>query len=294
MAEPASPLESQTWRPNEEIASALEETADLLEAQEANPFRVRAYRHAAATVRDLKRPVGEVLATQGLEGLTELPAIGQSLAHAIEQLASAGRLSLLERLRGDSVAEQAFATVPDIGPELAHRIHERLGIETLTELHAAANDGRLAEVPGMGEKRLRAVRESLAGRFLLESRPTTASHFESATNLCAELLDIDDQYRRLAAQRKLPRIAPSRFNPLREAWLPVLHTERDGRHYTALFSNTARAHDLGTTHDWVVIYRDDDDEHGRWTVITAIYGKLRGRRIVVGHETECRERYGVE
>jgi putative hydrolase len=72
----------------------------------------------------------------------------------------------------------------------------------------------------------------------------------------------------------------------------VLHTQRGTRHYTALFSNTARAHELGTTHDWVVIYRDDDD-HGRWTVITAQYGRLRGHRIVRGREQECARHYAT-
>ena len=105
-----------------------------------------------------------------------------------------------------------------------------------------------------------------------------------------ELLDVDGEYRRLAAKGRLPRIAPRRFNPTGEAWLPILHTQRGTRHYTALFSNTAHAHELGTTHDWVVIYRDDDD-HGRWTVITSQYGKLRGHRIVRGHERECARYY---
>lgn len=183
--------------------------------------------------------------------------------------------------------------MPDIGPELARRIHEQLGIETLAELETAANDGRLAEVPGMGRKRIRAVRESLAGRF---RRRRTAGRMiqpsEPADEVpVAELLDVDAEYRRLAAGRKLPRIAPRRFNPTGEAWLPILHTQRGDRHYTALYSNTARAHEFGTTHDWVVIYRDDDRDHGRWTVITANYGRLRGHRIVRGREDECTEYY---
>ena len=107
----------------------------------------------------------------------------------------------------------------------------------------------------------------------------------------AELLDIDDQYRRLAKQGHLPRIAPRRFNPTGEAWLPILHTQRGNRQYTALFSNTARAHELGTTHDWVVIYRDDKNDHGRWTIISALYGRLLGRRIIRGREDECEVHY---
>ena len=258
---------------NEAIAAALSETAELLAAQGANPFRVRAYRNAAATLRGLRRSVADILAAEGLDGLIHLPMIGRSLAHSIEQWVRTKRLPLLQRLRGEDVAEKAFATVPDIGPEFARRIHEQLGIETLTELQAAANDGRLAKVPGMGPKRIRAVRESLAGRFQLQGRAATAAPHAGATDVSvSELLEVDDEYRRLANQNKLPRIAPRHFNPTSEAWLPVLHTSREGRHYTALYSNTARAHEMGTTYDWVVIYRDDDRNHGRWTVITSSFG----------------------
>ena len=205
---------------------------------------------------------------------------------------ASGKFPLLERLRGDDAAERIFATVADIGPKLAQRIHEHLGIETLWELETAAQDGRLAQVPGMGQKRLRAVRESLAGRFrrpaLTKPMATTASELEAPIG---ELLEIDRQYRELAQKQQLPRIAPRRFNPTHEAWLPVLHTERESRQYTAMFSNTARAHELGTTHDWVVIYRDDDGSHGQWTVITSHFGKLRGKRVVRGREAECTSHY---
>ena len=106
-----------------------------------------------------------------------------------------------------------------------------------------------------------------------------------------ELLDIDCQYRQAAQSGKLPLIAPRRFNPTGEAWLPILHTQRDQRHYTALFSNTARAHELGTLRDWVVIYRDDHDGAGQWTVITGRFGRTRGERIVRGRESECIDYY---
>ena len=109
----------------------------------------------------------------------------------------------------------------------------------------------------------------------------------------AELLDVDREYRELAEAGKLPRIAPRRFNPTGEAWLPVLHAHRESRHYTALYSNTARAHELGTTRDWVVIYRDDHGGVGQWTAVTARLGPLRGRRIIRGRERECAVHYAL-
>lgn len=277
---------------NEEIAAAFAEAARLLEEQGANPFRVSAYRNAAETLRGLPQLAAHVFHTEGTAGLIRLPAIGRSLAHAIEQMVRTGRWPLLERLRGEDTAEHHFATVPDIGSALAHRIHEHLGIETLAELQAAANDGRLAKVPGMGCKRIRAVRESLAGRLRRDALPEAQAMPQEVADIAvSELLDIDEEYRRSEAQHKLPRIAPRRFNPTSEAWLPILHTQRHERHYTAMYSNTARAHALGTTHDWVIIFRDDEGAHGQWTVITSQYGKLRGRRIVRGRESDCRVFY---
>jgi hypothetical protein len=105
-----------------------------------------------------------------------------------------------------------------------------------------------------------------------------------------ELLDVDREYREKAEAGVLPRVAPRRFNPRREAWLPILHTYRDDQHYTALYSNTPRAHRLGTTRDWVVLYGDGQPQ-GQWTVITARHGPLRGRRIVRGREAECTRHY---
>jgi hypothetical protein len=274
---------------NDEIADRLDEIAELLAAQDANPFRVRAYHVASQRLRSLDEPVAAILEREGTEGLERLPGIGPSLARTIEQLALTGRLGLLERLRGGGRVEQVFASVPGIGPELARRVHDELGIETLADLELAAHDGRLETVAGFGERRVRGVRESLAGRFrrgpdLPESRRMRRPPDEVPPPI-AEILDVDREYRERAHHGTLPRIAPRRFNPTAAAWLPVLHTQRGNRHYTALFSNTARAHELGTTHDWVVVYRDDHDGHGQWTVVTARFGPRSGERVVRGYES---------
>ena len=101
------------------------------------------------------------------------------------------------------------------------------------------------------------------------------------------LLEIDAEYRKQAAAGKLSRIAPKRFNPEGKAWLPILHAEREGWHFTALFSNTARAHQLGRTDDWVVIYfYDDDHQEGQCTVVTETHGSREGERVVRGREDE--------
>ena len=102
----------------------------------------------------------------------------------------------------------------------------------------------------------------------------------------ATLLAVDAAYLGAAGEGRLRRIAPRRFNPGREAWLPVLHLERDGWSFTAMFSNTARAHALGKTGDWVVVYAERDGDEDRATVVTESVGPLAGRRVVRGREAE--------
>lgn len=273
---------------NDAIARRLEEAAQMLAEQRANPWRVQAYERAAQTVRGLAQPVSALLAAQGRDALLELPGIGTSLARAIEQLAATGRLPLLDRLREEADPVELLASVPGIGVRTAARIHDLLGVDTLEELEVAAHDGRLAAVVGLGAKRVAGIRDALAGRLGRVRRSFDRAHGELPD--VAELLDVDAEYRRGAERDALPRIAPRRFNPRHEAWLPVLHTQRGERHYTALYSNTARAHEAGRTRDWVVLYFDAADGERQCTVVTAPRGPMRGRRVVRGREQEC-ERY---
>jgi len=274
---------------NLDIANRLLETAQLLEQQDANPFRVRAYRHAAATVATLERPASEVMAEGGIAALEALPGIGESIARSIRVLLLHGRLPMLDRLRGESDPVALLASVAGIGATLAERIHEELGTETLEDLETAAHDGRLARVPGFGGRRIAAVRDVLAHRLSRLRTPAIVPPPEEPP--VGELLDVDREYRERAARGELRTIAPRRFNPARRAWLPILHTQRGAHHYTALFSNTQRAHELGRTRDWVVLYYDEGRAERRCTVITAAWGPLRGSRIVRGREAECVEFY---
>jgi putative hydrolase len=100
------------------------------------------------------------------------------------------------------------------------------------------------------------------------------------------LLDVDRQYREGVERDDLPRIAPQRNNPEGAAWLPILHSYEDGWHFTVLFSNTDRAHELGRARDWVVIYFERDGHEGQCTIVTEYRGPLTGKRVVRGREDE--------
>ena len=288
---------------NEDIAEVLSEIADLLEGQEANPHRVRSYRNAANTVRRLDGSLVETVKQGDGRALQEMPNIGKSIAGLIEEYVHKGRSSLLDRLEAETSPEDLIARVPGVGRELARRIVAETGVDSLEELEVAAHDGRLAKVSGFGERRVEGVKDALAGILSRSARRRAHDRVEQAAGVAeqepetagvATLLDVDAEYRRKAEAGQLKKIAPRRFNPSGEAWLPVLHTERDGWRFSALFSNTARAHDQDKTHDWVVLYFERDGEEEQCTVVTETKGALEGKRVVRGRERECRVYYGVQ
>jgi len=268
---------------NRQIATRLEEAAHLLRDQGADPYRVNAYLRAAESVRQWPEPLRQVFLAKGVDGLQALPGVGPSIARAIREIVIRGRLPMIDRLRGAADPIHVLASVPGIGRVFAERLHDELGLNTLEDLEAAAHDGRLATIAGFGDKRLAGIRDSLAHRL---GRVRTSSDGAGAAPTVEELLDVDHEYREKAAAGELKLIAPRRFNPTGEAWLPVLHTQRGERRYTALYSNTARAHRAGKTRDWVVVYGDDGAGEHQYTVITATRGAHRGRRVVAGREFE--------
>jgi hypothetical protein len=273
----------------DQIADRLIEMADLLEAQVADRFRIRAYRNGAATVRSLNEDPASILERAGLKGLIDLPGIGTSIARAIDEMSETGRWLQLERLRGETEPERLFRVLPGVGPETARALHDHLHIDTLEALEIAAHDGRLETVPGVGPRKAASIRASLAALLARRRRRGAEDHEEPAI---AVLLAVDEEYRREAAAGHLRLIAPRRFNPDGKAWLPVFHTDRGGWSLTALFSNTGLAHELGRTRDWVVIYfgREGGPEHQR-TIVTETRGPLEGRRVVRGREADCRAYY---
>jgi hypothetical protein len=138
---------------------------------------------------------------------------------------------------------------------------------------------------GIGERRAAAIRAELSERLgHRRMKALTASHAPPV----ALLLDVDREYRKKAKAGKLRTIAPKRFNPTGEAWLPVLHTVRSNWRVTALYSNTRKAHELGKAREWVVIYFHGEPEpESQCTVVTETRGALAGRRVVRGREGEC-------
>lgn len=270
---------------NELLADKLREMADVLEAQREDGYRIAAYRRAARALLEVEEPVDDIVHKKGLKGIVDLPGIGRGIGAAIVEIVTTGRWSQLDRLSGTLDPEQLFQTVPGIGPDLAARIHDELHADTLEQLEQAAHDGRLEKVPGVGARRALATSGALTERL-------GHRHFQRAPRSSeppvALLLDVDREYRANAAQDALRKIAPKRFNPSGEAWLPVMHVSRDTWHFTVIFSNTQRAHELQKTNDWVVVYFHKDAEpEAQCTIVIETRGLLDGKRVVRGREGDC-------
>lgn len=158
---------------NIEIAAVLREMADLLEIKGGvNPFRIRAYRNAVYTVEEHATPL-RGLVEEGAD-LTELPSVGNEMASHIAELVTTGRLSRLEEL-ADEIPRSlvALTRLPGVGPKKARKLWDALDVTTIDDLEVAAEEGKVAELEGFGEKTQNKILEGITryrtrqGRFRL-------------------------------------------------------------------------------------------------------------------------------
>ncbi|HSF44095.1 MAG TPA: helix-hairpin-helix domain-containing protein, partial [Thermoanaerobaculia bacterium] len=136
---------------NVEIARILEEVADILEIQNANTFRIRAYRNAVRTVETQMTPLRRWVEEN--RPLTDLPGIGKEMASHIREMVETGTLGFRDELVAEvprSLVE--LMRVPGVGPKKARKLWDELEICSVEELEAAAKEGRIATVAGFGAK----------------------------------------------------------------------------------------------------------------------------------------------
>ncbi len=255
---------------NQTIARLLREHASRLDQEEMALFRIRGWRRAADEIEALSRPLEEIYREQGRAGLEAVPGIGDHLAYTLEGLLTTGEWRLLHPLGTAREPDRQLTSLPGIGPWLALRLREQLGITTLEDLDRALRAGRLSEV-GIGPARQRHLREALQQR-LGEPAPSGGGS-EPPVN---ELLQLDAEYRDRVRQQTLP--------------LPW-YVERNGVTYRLDFCRNTLARRLQRTRDWVEIRFTRADQQGQRLVVTEDRGDLQGRRTVRGRERECRVYY---
>ena len=154
---------------NEDVAAIFDEMADLLDIQGNNPYRVRAYRNGAFTIRHLSRKLADMVA-QG-EDLTRLPGIGKDLAAKITEIVKTGHARALDRLHKQVPASlETLLRIPGLGPKRVRALYYELHIKTLKQLEDAARRGRLRELPGFGPRTEQRILENISAHRTAETR----------------------------------------------------------------------------------------------------------------------------
>lgn len=159
---------------NKDLARIFSEIADILEIQEANPFRIRSFRRTAQILRDLT--FSAVAASrEDPERLREIPGIGEGTMKMIGEVAETGRSQEHEDLKGQIPSSLlTLLELQNLGPKKISLFWKTLNISTIEELEKAAREEKLRTLPGMGEKSeakiLKAIEDHrlVQGRFLLD------------------------------------------------------------------------------------------------------------------------------
>ncbi len=171
---------------NADIAAAFSEIADLLEIEQANPFRIRAYRNAARIVGELGREVRAML--ERGEDLTALPGIGDDLAAKMREIVDSGKCRALERLRSElPPAITELLHVPGLGPKRVRMLWHELDVQTLEQLARAARDGRIRDLPGFGARTEANILQAVEAHLSKATRVKLATAAQYAESLVAWL-----------------------------------------------------------------------------------------------------------
>ena len=188
---------------NPDIARLFDEVADLLEIQNENPFRVRAYRNAARVVRDYPRPLTDEVRRDA--DLTEIPGIGKDLAEKIQEIVATGALALHRQLAAKLPAGLLdLLRIPGLGPKRVKLLHSKLRVRSAADLEKALDAGKVRKLAGFGPKMEQNIRAGLGQALHVERRLLLPDAETHATALLAYLqrgaglanLEVAGSYRR--------------------------------------------------------------------------------------------------
>jgi len=155
---------------NPDIARLFDEVADLLEIQDANPFRVRAYRNAARTIRDFPEPLTD-LVRAGVKDLTEIPGIGDDLAEKITEIVTTGELPLQQQLARKLPAGLLdLLRIPGLGPKRVKLLYKKLKVKSAADLAKVLDAGKVQKLKGFGPKMEEKMRAGLGQAQVTERR----------------------------------------------------------------------------------------------------------------------------
>ena len=156
-------------RDNGGIAHVLQQIADMLEFKNENPFKMRSYQMAAETIGSMGTPIAEIAERGGADELQKIPGIGKTISAQILEIVQTGKSLYFEELTRDVPASVLdLRRVSGVGLKTAQLLYRDFGIKSLEELRNLADAGGLKAVPGLGEKTLARIKNSVH-RLLDES-----------------------------------------------------------------------------------------------------------------------------
>ncbi len=150
---------------NREVAALFKELSGLMELAGENPFKIRSYDKAYRTIKGLKTPV----LNMDEKTLSSIPGFGKAIVHKLEEIKEKATFNTLERYRREipkGLVE--ISHVQGLGPAKVKLIHRQLGIDSLEDLLAAAEDASLARIKGISQRTLQQIIPSI--RFLIDAR----------------------------------------------------------------------------------------------------------------------------
>jgi DNA polymerase (family 10) len=172
----------------------LKEIGLLLEFEEREPFKVKAYQRAVRSISALGEDVA-ALAERG--ELTSIPGIGKGLAETIQSYLTTGRVEILDELRTRvPIRIMELDAVPGVGIKTIKLVYEKLGVTDLESLERAANEDRLSNLPGLGEKTQQQILDGIRIAQSGMSRTLLADALSVAS-------DVEEQLRRLPVIKQI-------------------------------------------------------------------------------------------
>jgi DNA polymerase (family 10) len=175
---------------NREIADIFETIADMLEIKGEIIHRVLSYRRAGETIRELPRDLHAIAAE---DALTDIPNIGKTLAEKITEMLDTGKLEFYERLKGEiPVGLVEMMRVNGVGPKKAKLFWKELDITSIEAMEAAAKDGKLRDLPGMGEKSEKKILDGIAALARQTGRTPLGIALPAAQDILDKLLALPE------------------------------------------------------------------------------------------------------
>src|SRR5262245_55055651 len=177
----------------DKVVEVLLEISTLLELKGENPFKSRAYINAARALEDCPEPLAQCVAENRL---SEIKGVGEGIAKKITELVTTGQLAYYDELKASlPPGLMVMLEIPGVGPKKIKTLHEKLGITTLEQLELACRDGKVAELPGFGEKTQTNISNGINRRRAYGSRHLLSTALFAAEPLLEALRDHPDVIR---------------------------------------------------------------------------------------------------